>query len=68
MSPDLNCILWNARSITNKTGFLQSLLFSKSIDIVCITETWLTNMISDPENIPSNYTILLGDFNSPDII
>ena len=53
MSPDY---------ITNKTGFLQSLLlFSKSIDIVCITETWLTNMISDPEIIPSNYTIYRND-------
>ena len=31
---------------------------------MCITETWLTNVISDPEIIPSNYTIYRNDRNT----
>ena len=31
---------------------------------MCITETWLTNMISDPEIIPYNYTMYRNDRNT----
>ena len=53
--------LWNARSICNKLNFFQSLAYSKSFDIICITETWLTSSILNKEILPENYTIYRRD-------
>lgn len=38
---------WNARSVVNKLTYVKSLFTAKSIDILCITETWLHNQIHD---------------------
>jgi hypothetical protein len=38
---DLKCVVLNARSVCNKLTNLYHLLYSSSLDIVFITETWL---------------------------
>ena len=42
-------------------NFFQSLVYSKSYDIICITETWLHDEISNSEIIPTNYTTYRKD-------
>ena len=51
----------NARSITNKLSQLQALVYLKSYDLICISETWLSNEFYDNEILPSNYTIFRKD-------
>ncbi len=51
----------SARSLTNKLNKFQSYVYSKAYDIVCITETWLNEMINDNEILPENYTIYRND-------
>ena len=53
--------LLNSRSLINKFDLLQSLVFSKSLYVICITETWLNNQILDNEIIPQNYKIYRRD-------
>ena len=43
----INCILFNARSANNKISELRSLLFTEKFDLICITETWFNDKISD---------------------
>lgn len=59
--PDTTIGLWNARSLVNKPFFLQSLVSSKSLDIICITETWLTETIPDNEIVPYNFNVFRRD-------
>jgi hypothetical protein len=53
----LKCVCFNARSLKNKFTELHYVLYSdlNEVDIVCITETWLTNTVSnsmlDPRNL-----------------
>ena len=49
--------LWNARSVTNKLNFFQSLVLNTSFDIFAVTETWLTPQIFDREILPFGYFI-----------
>ena len=56
---DIKMITWNARSIKNKLTFIQSFTFTKSIHILCLTETWLLPTINNNEILPSNYEIIL---------
>ena len=53
--------MWNARSVVNKLHFLQSLIYCKSLDVFCITETWLTDFVVNNEIAPENYTIYRRD-------
>ena len=39
----INFLLWNVRSINNKTDYVMQYLIDSDIDIACITETWLTD-------------------------
>jgi len=39
----------------------QSLIYSKSFDIIALTETWLTNSIYDSEILQTNYTLFRKD-------
>ena len=50
----------NPRSIVNK---FQSVVYSKSYDIICLTETWLSDTIPvyDSEIFAYNYTIFRKD-------
>ena len=53
--------LWNARSLLNKLNYVQSLFTSKSISILCITETWLHSNVFDHEIVPSGFTVYRRD-------
>ena len=48
----------NVRSIVNKINVFQNYVYSRSLDIVGITETWLSDKIFDNEILPSMYTII----------
>lgn len=53
--------MWNARSLRRKLTFFQSLVYSKSFDLFCVTETWLSPHILDSEILPTGYTIYRQD-------
>jgi len=54
-------ILWNACSLMNKLNQFQSVIYSKDLDVICITETWLNDTISSTEILPTSYTIYRND-------
>ena len=50
----MNCAklaLLNARSVRNKTDFITDYIHEHDLDIVALTETWLTNDQKDTANI-----------------
>ena len=51
----------NPWSIVNKLKQFQSLVYSKTPDIIGLTETWLNENIFDNEILPSNYTLFRKD-------
>ena len=53
--------LWNVRSLQSKLSFFQSLIYSKSFGIFCLTETWLADYIFDKEVIPCGFTVYRRD-------
>ena len=57
----LSVCLWNARSLCNKFSFFQAFVYSRSLDCVCITESWFSNHIFNNEVLPSNYSIYRCD-------
>lgn len=62
--PDIRMGVWNTRSIVNKPTLLQSLVCSKKLDILCITESWLSSSIRDCEIAPHGYNVFRRDRNS----
>ena len=44
-----------------KLNKFQSFIYSNSYEIVCITETWLSDAVFDNEIIPKNYSIYRKD-------
>ncbi|MGK2860350.1 MAG: endonuclease/exonuclease/phosphatase family protein [Chitinophagaceae bacterium] len=59
----LNCLYLNARSIVNKHSELEIYVNDENIDIIGITETWMTSSISDNEMNIDGYTLLRQDRN-----
>ena len=57
----MSCGLWNARSLQNKMKFFQSLVYSKSFDIIAVTETWLSNSTFSNEILPLGYQVYRRD-------
>ena len=53
----LSVMLLNVRSLVNKLMDFQASVYSKNVDIVIITETWLTPAILDYEILPTGYDI-----------
>ena len=45
----------------NKLNQFQSVIYSKDLDVICITETWLNDTISSTEILPTSYTIYRND-------
>ena len=45
----------------NKLNQFQSAIYSKDIDVICITETWLNDTIANTEILPTSYTIYRND-------
>ena len=60
-SDSVTVCFFNARSIVNKLSQFQSFVLSSNIDIICVTETWLTNGIFDQEILPHNYCVHRND-------
>jgi len=56
--------LFNARSIVNKLNNFQSYIYSLDLDIMAITETWLTDSIFNNEILPVDFTIYRKDHGS----
>ena len=56
--------LWNARSVVNKLTHLQSLVYSECLDIIAVTESWLSEPVLNNEILPTDYTIYRRDRSS----
>ncbi|CAF4761859.1 unnamed protein product [Pieris macdunnoughi] len=77
MAP-LNIFYQNVRGLRTKTSTFYRNVCVNNYDIICITETWLLEGISDSElfdnrladlvlKYPSDAFLILGDFNQPNI-
>ena len=53
--------LSNTRSLVNKIEDLEVVINQNDVDIVCITETWLTNNISNSVVDIRDYTLIRND-------
>ena len=56
--------LWNARSIVNKLSGFLSFVYSSSIAVFALTETWLSDYFCDGEILPSYFTVYRRDCSS----
>ena len=61
LSKGLKIAHLNIQSLRNKIDHLNILLHDNNIDILCITETWLTNEIYDSEISIPGYSICRND-------
>jgi hypothetical protein len=59
----LKCLYFNARSLVSKIRELELLARTENIDVIGITETWLTADIQDSEMSIEGYTLLRKDRN-----
>ena len=57
----LSLMLLNARSLVNKLIDFQASIYSKSVDIIIVSETWLTSAILNHEILPSCYSVYRRD-------
>jgi Reverse transcriptase (RNA-dependent DNA polymerase)/Endonuclease-reverse transcriptase len=57
----LKCMYFNARSIVNKIGELELYIKEEDLDIVGVTETWLTEEILTSECSIEGYTLIRKD-------
>ena len=57
----LKCMYFNARSIVNKLEELELCIKEENLDIVAVTETWLTENISASEYCLEGYTLIRKD-------
>ena len=53
----LNCALLNVQSVTSKTLEIKELIVDKSLDLLALTEAWLSN--NDSSKIAELFTCLL---------
>ena len=58
---NLSVMLINARSLRNKLTDFQDSIYSNDVDILVITEIWLTPAILDHEVFPSGYSVYRCD-------
>ena len=61
LSSSISVCLFNSRSLVHKLSKFQSFVYSNPLDIYCITETWLPDVIFDNEILPSGYNIFRKD-------
>ena len=53
----ITCCYLNIRSIVNKLSLFQSYVYSSDFDVICLTETWLSESVFEQEILPTNYNI-----------
>jgi hypothetical protein len=51
----------NIRSLFNKLNFINNYLYTENVDILFLTESWLTINISDSMVCPQNYSLIRRD-------
>ena len=59
----LKVALFNARSLVNKSAFLEADVYSRNFDIIAVTETHLDDSIRSSELFPQNYRVFRRDRN-----
>ena len=57
----ISCCYLNIRSLVNKLSLFQSYVYSSDFDVICLTETWLSDSVFDQEILPINYNIYRKD-------
>ena len=57
----ITCYYLNIRSIVNKLSAFQAHVYLSDFDVVCLSETWLSDSLIDQEILPSNYNIYCND-------
>ncbi|CAH0558646.1 unnamed protein product [Brassicogethes aeneus] len=63
-SPKSLCIYYqNTRGLNSKTNTFYKSCCCLDYDIICITETWLSNSVNSSELFPDNYRIVRDDRN-----
>ena len=58
----IKCCYINIKSLIKKFGELSLLVRSNNIDILCVTETWLNESVSDHEISLANYVLYRKDW------
>ena len=51
----------NVNSLAGKCGFMKNLILAESIDVVAVTETWLTESCNSSFVMIDGYSIFRGD-------
>lgn len=59
----LKVALFNARSLVNKSAFLEADVYSRNFDIIAVTETHLDDSIRSSELFPQKYRVFRRDRN-----
>ena len=54
------CVL-NCRSLINKLSLFQSFVYFSDFTFICLTETWLSDHISDDEILPNGFVLYHKD-------
>lgn len=57
---NLKCVLWNSRSLNNKTPSLCDFIISEGIDILSVTESWLRGDFHDQYVLGELSTVMRG--------
>jgi len=57
----ISVCFFNARSLVNKLDLFKSYVLSTFHDIICVTETWLSDNIFNAEILPPSYSIHRND-------
>ncbi len=60
----LHCCFWNCCNITNKLKQFQTFVYSRSLDVIALTETRQTDKTQDNEILPSVYLLYHSDRSS----
>ena len=61
LSSSISVCLFYSRSLVHKLSKFQSFVYFNPLDIYCITETWLSDVIFDNEILSSGYNIFRKD-------
>ena len=57
----VRCQLLNARSVVNKRHDLEALLISRKLDVLAVTETFLSDVILDSELVNDDFVVFRQD-------
>ena len=57
----ISCCYLNIRSLVNKLSLFQAYVYLFNFDVICLSETWLSESVFDQEILPTNYSIYRKD-------